>query len=152
MSTEEVMFRPAPGTICIAVPHGTDWGFDSLDPAGVEIKAYDGDYVWMLASRTHYITTHIKYVTFHPVQQERKPEPVAPRNWKTNGRVVYTNKDCFEFKNGNSYWVAWVAEYEMISNGVVTQQAGDVFIRSNTAQCPIRFSASDALKSFEYLD
>lgn len=66
--SENVLFKPAVGELCIAVPHGTDWGFDSLDPAGVEIKGYDGDYVWMLANRTHYITTHIDRVTFYPVK------------------------------------------------------------------------------------
>lgn len=66
--SENVLFKPGVGEVCIAVPHGTDWGFDSLDPAGVEIKGHDGDYVWMLANRTHYITTPINRVTFHPVQ------------------------------------------------------------------------------------
>lgn len=152
MNTEEVIFRPAPGTTCIAVPHGTDWGFDSLDPAGVEIKAYDGDYVWMLANRTHYITTNFKCVTFHPVPLQCHQDPTTTENWKTNGRVLYTNDSCYEFQHGNSYYVAWIAEHEMISNGVVTQAAGDVFIRSHTARRPIRFSASDALKSFKYFD
>ena len=73
---EDVLYRPEVGTTCIAVPHGTDWGFDSLDPAGVVIKAYDGDYVWMIANRTHYITTHIERVTFYPVRQQRKASVV----------------------------------------------------------------------------
>lgn len=64
----ENLFLPEVGTTCIAVPHGTDWGFNSLDPAGVEIKGYDDDYVWMLANRTHYVTTLVNRVTFHPVQ------------------------------------------------------------------------------------
>lgn len=70
---EDVLYRPEVGTICVAVPHGTDWGFDSLDPAGVMIKAYDGDYVWLIANRTHYITTHIDRVTFFPIKLTHKP-------------------------------------------------------------------------------
>lgn len=73
MSSDETVYRPSVGETCIAVPHGTDWGFDSLDPAGVVIKAYDGDYVWMLANRTHYITTRTERVTFIPVTPKHKP-------------------------------------------------------------------------------
>lgn len=88
-NSENVVFRPAVGTVCIAVPHGTDWGFDNLDPAGVEIKAYDGDYVWMVANSTHYITTHTERVTFHPVHalaQARQPlttEQLLAGDWFT---------------------------------------------------------------------
>jgi len=74
---EDVLYRPEVGTTCIAVPHGTDWGFDSLDPAGVVIKAYDGDYVWMIANRTHYITTHIERVTFYPGARPRQPSAAS---------------------------------------------------------------------------
>lgn len=64
---------PPVGMTCVAVPHGTDWGFDSLDPVGVVIKAYDGDFVWMLANRERYITTHTNKVKFIPVATQRQP-------------------------------------------------------------------------------
>lgn len=64
---------PPVGMTCVAVPHGTDWGFDSLDPVGVVVKAYDGDFVWMLANRERYITTHTNKVKFIPVATQRPP-------------------------------------------------------------------------------
>lgn len=151
MGFNKVLCRPQPGTICIAVPHGTDLGLESLDPAGVEIKAYDGDYVWMLTNRTHHVTTHIKHVTFHPAKSAKKSAVLSPKDWKNNGRALYISNSCAEFQHGDSYYVARVAEHETISSGVVTQAVGDVLIRSNTAAQPFRFSTNDASKSFQYI-
>lgn len=81
----ENLFLPEVGTTCIAVPHGTDWGFNSLDPAGVEIKGYDDDYVWMLANRTHYVTTLVNRVTFHPVQAKPERQPLTTEELLAGG-------------------------------------------------------------------
>ena len=64
--------------------------------------------------------------------------------------VMYKGDDCDdfdEFVGGLSYLVDKVATHEMISNGVVTQQVGDVFIINESGQ-PARFSAEDARKQF----
>lgn len=90
--SEEVLVRPDVGSICIAVPHGTDWGFGSLDPVNVEIKAYDGDYVWMLTNnRSHYISSHINYVTFHAVKAKPERRPLSIHELLSGG---WYTKDC----------------------------------------------------------
>ena len=61
--------------------------------------------------------------------------------------VMYKGDDCDGFAGGLSYPVVKVATHEMISNGVVTQQVGDVFIIDESGQ-PARFSAEDARKQF----
>jgi len=61
--------------------------------------------------------------------------------------VMYKGDDCDGFVGGLSYPVVKVATHEMISNGVVTQQVGDVFIIDESGQ-PARFSAEDARKQF----
>lgn len=60
---------------------------------------------------------------------------------------MYTGDECAEFTGGLCYLIDKVATHEMISNGVVTQQVGDVFIIDESSQ-PARFSAEDARKLF----
>ena len=61
--------------------------------------------------------------------------------------VMYKGDDCNGFVGGLNYQVDKVATHEMISNGVVTQQVGDVFIFDESDQLT-RFSAEDARKLF----
>lgn len=61
--------------------------------------------------------------------------------------VMYKGDDCDGFVGGLSYPVDKVATHEMISNGVVTQQVGDVFIIDESDQ-PARFSGNNARKLF----
>lgn len=92
---------PPVGMTCVAVPHGTDWGFDSLDPVGVVIKAYDGDFVWMLANREHYITTHISKLKFFPVATQQRTEatekPLSVEELQAGGWHIkrYTTEDYY---------------------------------------------------------
>ncbi len=60
---------------------------------------------------------------------------------------MYTGDECAEFTGGLCYLIDKVATHEMISNGVVTQQVGDVFIFDESDQLT-RFSAEDARKLF----
>lgn len=60
---------------------------------------------------------------------------------------MYTGDECAEFTGGLYYLIDKVATHEMISNGVVTQQVGDVFIFDESDQLT-RFSAEDARKLF----
>ena len=61
--------------------------------------------------------------------------------------VMYKGDDCDGFVGGLNYLVDKVATHEMISNGVVTQQVGDVFIIDESGQ-PARFSGNNARKLF----
>ena len=61
--------------------------------------------------------------------------------------VMYKGYDYDGFVGGLNYLVDKVATHEMISNGVVTQQVGDVFIIDESGQ-PAQFSGNNARKLF----
>lgn len=65
----------------------------------------------------------------------------------SGAHAMYTGDECAEFTGGLCYLIDKVATHEMISNGVVTQQVGDVFIFDESDQLT-RFSAEDARKLF----